>query len=332
MGIHQSDPGRKADSFYIPGKIEYLVSGNKGRLLDGRRTPGFIEKVWPDRAMFRWKITGFEDEGKFWDLPAGFIEKFQFEPEAKKADSLTREKIEEKERIYSQPLILEVDPARREVEEKEISSRCQNAKKWLEHNSQFFSGGGRLDFSSRRGPKLLARDFQNYMKEKNLAEIEERTAENMVLNPFSGEWIKGMAIVAAEIGLTSFRGQIPRTPDIFSGSGAREIRADYLRERSAFIRAYFSLAGWEEVPLYRGMATEGDWIKKERAFISCTFNLEVAKSFCGLEKENQFKQLYLVKMTVPVEKIFMSFLETDAMNRQYLEAEAQLFYDFEIAI
>ncbi len=332
MSIHQSDPNKKPDSYYLPGHTKFLVPGNKGRLLDGRRTPGYIEKIWPEYGMFRWHITGFEDRGSFWDLPAEYVNRFQFEPDSAEMGDGEMEELQERVKHFSRPLNRDIDPARREAEQKEISLRKKKAQKWLGNNSEFFSSGTALDLSARRGPRSLAADFQGFMEEKGLAGVEKKTADNMVLNPFSGEWIKGMAIVAAEMGLTRFRGQVPRTPDIFKGEGAREAREEYLRERTAFIRAFFELSGREEVSLYRGMATEGEWVEKERSFLSCTFNLEVGKSFCGLEKEQEYRQFYLVKLTLPVEKIFMSYLETEAMNRQYLEAEAQIFYDFRVNI
>lgn len=332
MSIHQSDPERKPDSLFCPGKLAYLVPGNKGRLLDGRRTPGYVEKVWPERAMFRWHITKFEDAGSYWDLPAEYVERFQFEPAAVEMEERELKEIKEKVRYFSRPLIRDIDPVRREKEQKEISTRQKKTEKWLKNNSGFFSRENQLNLSARKGPQALARDLKKFMQEKGFAEAEEKTAENMVLNPFSGEWIKGMSIVAAEMGLTRFRGKIPRTSDIFSGMGNKEFREDYLRERNGFIRAFFSLTGRGEVPLYRGMATEGDWMRKDRSFLSCTFNLEVGKSFCGMQKEENYRQFYLVKLTVPVGKIFMSYLETEAMNRQYLEAEAQIFYDYSIEI
>ena len=36
----------------------------------------------------------------------------------------------------------------------------------------------------------------------------------------------------------------------------------------------------------------------------------------------------LVRQSVPVERLFMSYLETEQMNRQYTEAEAVLLNDF----
>ncbi len=332
MGIHQSDSERKPDSCFVPGKLEFLMAGNTGRLLDGRRTPGYVGQVWPEWAMFRWHITGFEDAGRYWDLPAEWVQRMQFEPDSQRLDSTDLEKLKKRISDYSRPLIRDIDPQRREKEIKEIKNRAQKARSWLESNSECIAGGQRLDLESRRGSPALARDLQAYMAEKGLEGLEEKTADIMVLNPSSGEWIKGMAIVAAEMGLTRFRGQVPRLPDIFSGEGCREIRAEYLRDRTGFIQAFFQLQDRQEVALYRGMATEGDFKEIERSFLSCTFSLEVARSFCGLDQEENYRNFYLLKMTVPVSRIFMSYLETEAMNRQYLEAEAHIFYDCPIGI
>ncbi len=62
MSIHQNDAKMLPDEEFIPGELGLLVEGNTGRLLDGRRTPGFVEKYFPVSAMFRWRIIKFEDE------------------------------------------------------------------------------------------------------------------------------------------------------------------------------------------------------------------------------------------------------------------------------
>ncbi|CAH2214937.1 hypothetical protein [Tepidibacter aestuarii] len=46
------------------------------------------------------------------------------------------------------------------------------------------------------------------MKSVSLEE-EKITSYTMVLNPNSGEWIKGINIVITEIGLVSFNGKVP---------------------------------------------------------------------------------------------------------------------------
>jgi hypothetical protein len=201
------------------------------------------------------------------------------------------------------------------------------------------------------------------MASVGLKEIEEKTAGGIVLNPNSGEWVKGMEIVLAEMGLVRYRSKVTRTKDVFEGLGAKDRRRRYLTHRLAFVRAYLSLLGLSEVTLYRGIAvedmsvsvggagggtgsegtipgasfekarpsvgSEGERFAEERdrartrgSLVSYTFNLKVARSFCHFDRESRFKRSYLLKRTVPVERVFMTYLETDAMNERYKEAEA----------
>lgn len=95
----------------------------------------------------------------------------------------------------------------------------------------------------------------------------------------------------------------------------------------AFIRAYFNMSDIDEVVVYRGMSSETGWKDVFRTFLNCTFNLEVGREFCDFYRDGKNRISYLVKMTVPVERVFMTYLETQAMNRQYKEAEAVLIYD-----
>ena len=161
------------------------------------------------------------------------------------------------------------------------------------------------------------------MKEKGLLELEDKTSKNYALNPSSGEWFKGIEIVMAENGMGHYFGTIPRTPDIFSGMGSKENRLNYITVRLGFLKSVFSLLGIEHIELYRGMATESDWKSFDpKLFSSWTFSKEVAESFSSIDDEKRFKNLYFLKRSKPVNRLFMTYLETDAMNGQYLESEA----------
>ena len=75
--------------------------------------------------------------------------------------------------------------------------------------------------------------------------------------------------------------------------------------------------------LYRGMSTEWAWNPKpDRTFSSWTFSRVVGESFADMNKKSRYKHATMVKRTFPVEKLFMTFLETREMNTQYKEAEA----------
>lgn len=332
MGVHECDNNIRPDEEFINGDICFLVEGNHCRLLDGRRTTGFIEKYFEDSSMFRWRITKYEDKGNYWDLPAEDILMFQFEKDSQKLSEMQVESIQQKIEDYQEILSIEAKKRDRDNTEEEIEKNKVNIIKWLEDNSLFIKSGNEIDFSSCEGSNLLAIDFKNYMKSVGLEEEEKITADTIVLNPNSAEWIKGMKIVIAEMGLVSFNGKIPRTNDIFKGIGDKKNRRRYIVNRLAFIRAYFSMLKINEVVLYRGMSNENDYKEILRTFLHCTFSLEVGKAFSDFKRHSKYKISYLVKMTVPVEKLFMTYLETEAMNRQYKEAEALLLYDEVIKI
>lgn len=157
-----------------------------------------------------------------------------------------------------------------------------------------------------------------------LDDLERWTAEALVLNPHSGEWLKGVGIVLAEMGVVPYEGQVVRTPDLFEGRANKERRREYLVHRLAFVRASWSLLGRDEVVLYRGLRTERDWHpRRPPTFLSCTFDLRIARrGFTDFDRQSRFRHSLLMKATVPVERLFMTCLETAAMNRRYREAEA----------
>jgi len=332
MPIHQSNPDRRPDDNFLPGEIALLVPGNRCRLLDGRRTPGVIEAYHPESATFTWRITDYEDEGNAWSLPAEDIKKFQFEEGSRRLAPEEVRDIMGRVEVFQEPLIIEADPKTRAVTERAIIYLKGGALAWLKQHSQFFEKDPSLDFDSRKGSPELAQDLLHYMEDHELRDLEFRTAENVVLNPHSGELVKGMLIVFAELGLVDYRGTIPRTDDIFQWEMSKDARKKYLAHRLAFMGAVFQLLGIDEVVLYRGMSTETAWEKKRRSFLSCTFNLAVARAFAEFERGNKYRHAYLAKTTVPVDRLWMTYLETAAMNRQYHEAEALVLQRGDLSI
>jgi hypothetical protein len=180
---------------------------------------------------------------------------------------------------------------------------------------------------TRAAPPLLSDDLDQYLSLFDLEKIEQKTADNIVLNPRSGEWVKGMLIVLAEMGLAPFDGKAIRTRDIFQGLGAKKLRRQYLVHRLAFVRAAFRLSGIEEVVLYRGMSSEKSWQDEKGTLKSWTFSLKVARSFADFDRGGKFRHSYLMKRTFTVTSLFMTYLETSEMNLQYKEAEALVLHN-----
>jgi hypothetical protein len=76
---HQFDPNRRPDDDYAPGRLEHLVRGNLGRLLDPRRTPVRVNGVRTDTGFFTVELLAFEDAGATWEIPLERVVSYQFE-------------------------------------------------------------------------------------------------------------------------------------------------------------------------------------------------------------------------------------------------------------
>lgn len=323
VSIHQQHVGPLNDDDYCSGRLGLLVVGNRCRLLDGRRTPGTIEAMDLRTAMFTFRIAAYEDEGKCWELPAESVTRFQFHRDSVEAPQETVRELRRRIKLFERPLNVSADSSIREKTDQALRRLTEEAKTWLRDSKVFLNSGGISNIM--RSENLLTSDLTNYMGERNLLMLEKETAKSIVLNPYSGEWIKGMWIMLGVLGIREYRGTVPRTEEIFEGPGREELRKEYILNRLGFVRAAFELSGIDEVLLYRGMATESKWqIGRPVSMTSWTFSREVAESFADLGKRSRFINSYIIKRTFPVSKLFMTFIETSEMNEQYHEAEAMV--------
>jgi hypothetical protein len=76
--VYASEEHPAPDSAFAAGELRHLVVGNRGRLLDARRTPNTVVDVAPQRGAFVVRIEAFEDTGARWELGLEEIERFQF--------------------------------------------------------------------------------------------------------------------------------------------------------------------------------------------------------------------------------------------------------------
>lgn len=145
-------------------------------------------------------------------------------------------------------------------------------------------------------------------------------------NPRAGEIVKGHAIVLAELGLCAYRGKAPRDPDLLAGPWSRPRRADHLLWCLAFTHALWLSLDRRELTLYRAAATDGAFQPpRPVTLISATFSREVADSHFQGGPTTRVAVLW--RQRVPVERALMTFLETQAMNQRFHEAEAILLAD-----
>jgi hypothetical protein len=297
--IYQHDANAAPDADFARGRLADLVVGNRGRLLDPRRTPVTIVGLSPDVGMFSVRVDAFEDAGAVWEVPFEDAGRFQFALGGALADT---EELERAVARLDRPLVVAAgSPAEalaRLAEEREA------AREWV----------GVVDpavyVARRTGEPALYAALAGFLASRGVAELERAFAARYVGNPWSGELVKGHAIVLAELGLCPFAGKRVRDPSLFAGPWSREARATHLLARMAFVHELWGAP----VTLYRGARS---FESRPASLVSCTFAREVAESHFSAGEEG-----VLWRRVVPVERLFMTFVETEAMNARYREAEA----------
>ncbi len=301
MKVHQSYSQVRPDSEFQAGHLKFLCVDNQCRLMDARRTPGVIESVSPE-GFFRWRISDFEDKGEYWDVPLEHVFRYQFELDSRQLPPDQIKILEAQIRVFNQPLSISIQPQKRSETESQISQVEKSASDWLAKNSGSLPSQISVDSLFSDQTQAIGDCLTGYMESSGLGDQETLTSKIYVLNPFSGEWIKGLQITCAELGLKEFTGTMPRTTDIFSGPGNKQLRQKYIVHRLAFVRAVFKSFGYRQVVLFRGMAAEGSWqVHSHRFFSSWTFSKDVAEAF--ISSDERVKHSYLLKRTFPIEKI-----------------------------
>lgn len=323
---YQFNTNMLPDTCFHPGALKYVVPGNEGRLLDPRRTPLRVFDVKLSSGFVVFQILDFEDKGAYWEMPLECVNVCQFaqgSTEASKADVAAYTQIISQ---LDQPLEIPADTSCQATSAVTIASLRKDVRAWIESQSAFLTTGVQADFSGKTDNQILWAVLKNYMMKEDLWDIEAAFAEQFVRNPNSGELVKGHRIVLAELGLVAFEGKQIRKADLFDGSWNKQQRAKHILHRLAFVRELYKYLGHSFVVLYRGLSCQGQpQIRGNSSFISATFSLEVAMSHFN-DRDRALTGI-LLRQIVPIERIFMSFLETAQMNQHYKEMEAILLHD-----
>ena len=319
--IYASDPNQAPDSDFVPGELRHLVTGSPGRLRDARRTPITVTAVRPDVGAFEVEVGAFEDAGARWELSLEEISRFQFVRGGPVAPPETLAELDNALRRFDRALVIDPDPAARQETLRRIDRVRADVRIELP---------APLDLAAlvraRAGDPELFTLLDEFIADRDVADLERRFTGAFVSNPRSGEFVKGHAIVLAELGLCPYRGKIVRDPGVFEGAGRKERRAEHLIARLAFTSGLWSAIGEETVTLYRGAAVEGQLPEPSlSSFVSATFSHDVAAAH--FEGGPATRTAVLWRQRVPVARLLMTFLETRAMNGRFREAEALLVGD-----
>jgi hypothetical protein len=327
MSIYQSNQNAAPDSEFEPGLLHHVVVGNAARLLDPRRTPVTVVEVRAAVGTFVVRIDDFEDRGARWEVPLEQVDRYQFTRGCSRAAPAEIERFRDAIDRFDRPLAIPCDAEAAARTATRLEEAAAAADRWVGEQSAFLARVGHLPSAeSRRADPLLIEDLRRFMAGRGVEDLEEAFASQFVSNPSSGELVKGHRIVVAELGLVPFEGTVVRTPSIFDGAWSRPRRAEHIVSRIGFVRSLFRRTGHRTVSLYRGLSTETPLeAPANRTFVSTTFSRAVAQSHfdCGSPDATRI----LIHQRVPVERLFMTYHETAAMNEVFREAEAVLLFD-----
>lgn len=322
--VYESDPDQLPDSEFTPGDLSLLHPGNVGRMLDPRRTPIRIIDVMPEIGMFELEVAGFEDSGTRWILDLEAFRKFQFAKDSARSSDREVTALEHSISRFSKPLVIEADDDARAASEGILASERDAASDWLGNHTDVLRASVEVEPPMLVGSEVLRLGLLDYLDSRGLGDIERSVTQTWVSNPRSGEIVKAHEIIIAELGLAPFEGMVLRDGRSMSDPWGRRRRKEHVLVRVGFVRSMFELLGIKRVPLYRGLTFEHAPTERRRpTLISTTFSRAVADALVSADPERYAASL--LRQPVPTDRIFMSYIETEAFNSKYTEAEAVLF-------
>jgi hypothetical protein len=324
--VYQSEPEPAPDTDYVPGRLSHLVAGNQGRLLDARRTPITVTAVTPDTGAFELEIAAFEDNGARWELPLEQIGRFQFRHDAARAPVELVAELKRAIDRFDHALEISAEPSTRQATIQRIRAERDALREQFALEPPLIPDGLDSWITRREGSRELTARLHAFLSERDLLEIDRRFAERFVSNPLSGELVKGHAIVLAELGLCDYHGKLVRNPKLFDEPWSKIRRAEHLIGRLAFTQELWTSIGHTTITLYRGAAADGPLTARApTSFVSATFSEGVAQAHFAGGPTTQTAVLW--RQQVPITRVLMTFLETQAMNTRFKEAEAILIAD-----
>ena len=323
----QFDPNCAPDTDFESGELHHLCVGNEGRLLDFRRTPVRITGLCDKTGLATVEILAFEDKGALWDLPYEEIGKYQFKKGSARASVEALCRLEREAARLNRQVEIPCESSQRSQTLAAISRERERAGAWLASHSRFFQSGSALPQLESEGSPLLYADTKDYMAQRGFDELEALFTRHYV-SYMLNEAVKAHRIAVAQLGLAPYVGKILRDPAQTAGALSIERRTAHVIARMGFIQAMFERAGQSHVVLYRMESCEGSLRRRrsgETALVSASFRMDIVQEMSGWEDPKRTVAIY--RQAVPVERVLMTYLETEAMNYPYRETEAVLLAD-----
>ncbi len=191
MAVYETNSAQADDDGFITASLEHLVPGNRGRLLDARRTPVTVLASEPDRGSFVVQIEAFEDRGARWELGLEQIAGFQFSQDARMASAQAVADLHAARQRFDRELVIAADPAVRQTTVAKIADEQRRAAAAIAARRP--PGAVDLDAQvrSRRGSRELMALREGFLAERDLLELDREFARAFVTNPAPVSWSRG---------------------------------------------------------------------------------------------------------------------------------------------
>jgi hypothetical protein len=323
----QFNPNRAPDTDFEPGELHHLCVGNEGRLLDFRRTPVRVIRMCDETGLATIEILAFEDTGALWDLPYEEVGKYQFKKGSPRASAAALGRIERESVRLNRQIEIRCESSQRDETLAAILRERERASAWLTLHSRFFQSGQALPEAEAEGSPLLCAETKDYMAQRGYGDLEALFARHYVSH-MANEAVKAHRIAVAQLGLAPYVGKILRDPAQTTGALRVERRTAHIIARMGFVHAMFDRAGQSHIVLYRMESCDGPLRQQrsgETALVSASFRMDIVREMSGWADPRRTVAIY--RQAVPVERVLMTYLETEAMNHPYREAEAVLLAD-----
>ena len=173
--LYEHDPEMSGDSEFQSGRLDLLVVGNEGRLLDARRTPVRVVGLRPELAFFEVEVLAFEDCGARWELPMDAVDRFQFILGAMVADAATVADFTDAVSRFDTVVDIPVTDAHRSVTLERLAGERLVVRDWFEQHSMWAHGERVLDVNALSGDPRLFEDLATFMESRDLTAIGPRS-------------------------------------------------------------------------------------------------------------------------------------------------------------
>lgn len=323
--VYRSDPGAAPDSEFLPGQLRHLVAGNRGRLLDPRRTPVHITDVRPQTGFFEVEIDAFEDTGARWLIPLESVTSYQFATAGATATGAAMHALRDAVTRCDVQITITAGATAQAGTRRRLGAEQARAGDWLTRHGTP-PGFDPEPFIEARAGWPAAQDWlTSYLTSRDLADIDQAVTSDYVSNPWAGDLVLGHLIVLAELGLGTLTARAPRDPESSPPAGTRiggqntswPGWASPRRCGTEPAATSCSTAGWHYTTDPRPQTARPQTLTTDLDVVPP----QVAGSHYQ-SSEATMATLYRQRLTP--QQLFMTFLETTAMNRQFREAEAVL--------